>query len=67
METKSLRDLRMRWTSYLRHYGEDDPRTVALARALAEARAAIAEAEADRQRALAAIWTERQRALAVAS
>jgi hypothetical protein len=32
--------------SHLGHYGETDPRTVALARALAEARAAIAQAAA---------------------
>jgi hypothetical protein len=52
-ETKSLRDLRLRWASYLRHYGEADPRTVAVSRALLIARAAAAQAEADRFRAQA--------------
>jgi hypothetical protein len=49
-ETPAVRKLRMRRTSYLHHYGETDPRTVAVTRALAEARAAVAEAEARRLR-----------------
>lgn len=52
-ETRLVRDLRLRWTSYSNHYGEHDPRTVAAARELAEARAQAAEAEARRLRALA--------------
>lgn len=53
MESRTVLNLRMRWTRCIKHYGRDDPRTVEAARELAEARADAAQAEADRLRALA--------------
>lgn len=50
METRAVRNLRLKWTSYIKWYGPDDSRTVKAARELAEARADVAEAEARRLR-----------------
>lgn len=53
METEPVRLIRLRWTRCIKDYGRDDPRTVAAARELAEARADAAQAEATRLRRIA--------------
>ena len=52
-ETRTVKLARMRWSSYLAHFGPDNLRTITAARELAEARYDEAQAEADRLKALA--------------
>lgn len=53
MDKNQYRRLWLTLASREYHFGPDDPRTIAAARELAEAKAQAAQAEADRLRALA--------------